>query len=144
MDQLGNVSQIENNLLNSSASQIHLSFDHDMFSNYLEPNQNDIFDTRRFTLQQRNSGFLNPATPKVQRHSTPARCKSKASSRATSAKLISRCAYKLISPVPGSQGKLIKRVENLEKKQELWRERATVWEKERRSYKKAIDNVMVR
>jgi hypothetical protein len=141
MSQLVGLSQIENNMNESSISHIHLSFDQDLFSNYLEPNQNDIFDTRRFSLQPRNSQVLNTATPKGLRSSTPNGNRSKMTSRINSERVIPKSTFRSSSQKTSSQSKLVKKVENLEKKQELWKERANVWDKERRTYKKALENV---
>ena len=140
MSQLIGLSKIEN-INDSSVSNIHLSFDQDLFSNYLEPNQNDIFDTRRFSLQPRNCQVLNTATPKVMRSSTPICSRSKMTPRVNSERLIPKSTFRSLSQKNCSQKKLVKKVENLEKKQELWRERANVWDKERKTYKKALDNV---
>ena len=141
MSQITDLSKIDKNLI-ESFSEMHLSFDQEIFSNYLEPQVNDVFDTRRFTLQKRNSEIIKTATSKVARNSSPARFSQKFSARANSAKLISKCMDKITSEVPRSQGRLVKRVETLEKKQELWKERASVWDKERKSFQKAINNVI--
>lgn len=141
MSQIANLSKIEKSVCESSYSRVNLSMEDDIFTNYLEPQGNDIYDTRRFNLKKRNSQILNTATPKVQRSSTPGCKKISISSRTNSAKHISKCFYRACPPLQGSEGRLLKRVENLEKKQEQWKERASVWDKERRSYQKAIENV---
>ncbi|OMJ65697.1 hypothetical protein SteCoe_37765 [Stentor coeruleus] len=141
MSQIANLSKIEKSVCESSCSRANLSMEDDIFTNYLEPQGNEIFDTRRFNLKKRNSQILNTATPKVQRSSTPGCKKISISSRTNSAKNISKCFYRICPSIQGSKGILSKRVENLEKKQEQWKERASVWEKERRSYQKAIENI---
>lgn len=137
MSQIGSLSKISKDLIDYS------SYEHDIFSNYLEPQQNDLFDTRRFSLQNVKLEDLKTATPKMERNSSPARFLRKFSVRANSAKLISKSLYKGNGEAVASQGKLVKKVENLEKKQELWKERANVWEKERKHYQKAITSVSV-
>lgn len=141
MSHINNSSQVENTMIESSISHIHLSFDQDMFSNYLEPNQNDIFDTRRFSLQPKNLQKINTATPTGPRSTTPGCNRSKMTNHLNSARVVSKSTFRIPSPKPRSQSKLTKKVENLEKKEEMWKERATVWEKERKTYRKALNSV---
>ena len=140
MSQITNLSKIESNLIDS-CSELQTSYDQEIFTNYLEPQGHDIFDTRRFTLHHKSSNNIKTATPKAGRNSSPARLIRNFSARATSAKLISKCLYHTPGSIANSSGKLVKRVENLEKKQELWKERAIVWDKERKSYQKTLTNV---
>lgn len=143
MSKLSNLSQVDNTLIESSISHIRLSFDQDMFSNYLEPNQNDIFDTRRFSLQPKTTEKINTATPKGPRSTTPGCNRSKMTTHLNSARVVSKSTFRIPSPNLRSQSKLTKKVENLEKKEEMWRERATVWEKERKTYQKALSSVTI-
>ena len=117
MSQIMNMSDIEQNILECSCSEPHNLFQQETFSNYLEPSANDVFDTRRFALKHRNSEVIKTATPKMARNSSS--IGRKISGRSNSAKLISNSLYKLPSENRSSHGKLAKKVENLEKKEEL-------------------------
>lgn len=139
MSNITDLSKIEKSFMNS-CSEARLSCEQETFSNYLEPQSNDIFDTRRFSLQEKNSGISKTATPKACRKTSIGQS-NKITNRANSVKLMTKCFYRVSPEVPYSNVKLVKRVENLEKKQELWKERANVWEKERKNFKKTINNV---
>jgi hypothetical protein len=119
--------------------KLEVSYDQDNLSSYLEPEANDVFDTRRFTPHASNSHLKN-STPKERRSQSPATIKN-SSLRPNSARLVSKCLYKLIGEIPKSHGHLSKRIENLEKKQDQWRERAHVWNKQRKTLKNALENV---
>ena len=99
----------------SESPKLELSYDQEPLSNYLEPHSHDIFDTRRFTPKHNQSNYKT-ATP--DRRSRSSAIKNN-SARPSSAKMISKCLYKLIGENPKCHGQLSKKIVNLEKKQEL-------------------------
>lgn len=120
--------------------KINFSYEQEPFSGYLNPQTHDVFDTCRFT-QKDSREDVKTATPKEKRSQSPGSCRKSVSSRPSSAGLINKCLYKLIGEPPKCHGNLSKRVESLEKKQDLWKERAHVWEKEKKTYQAAMENV---
>ena len=135
------LSHLNHVYLPSETPNIEISYEQEPLSNYLDPSNNDVFDTRRFTPSHHKESEKT-ATPKERRSRSPATGIKSGSGRPSSARLINKCLYKIIGEIPKCHGRLSKRVENLEKKQDLWRERSQVWEKERKSYQIAIENVI--
>ena len=121
--------------------KMDFSYEQEPLSNYLDQQSHDVFDTRRFTPRNSHEK-VKTATPKDKRSQSPGSCKKSASVRPSSAKLINKCLYRLIGDTPKCNGNLSKRIENLEKKQDLWKERAHVWEKEKKTYQVAMESVI--
>jgi hypothetical protein len=89
------------------------------------------------------NSFHKPATPKVKRSQSPD-SNQKNLTRPGSASLINKCLYRLIGEVPKCHGKLSRKAENLEKNQEKWKIKAQAWNREKRGYIQAIENVIFR
>lgn len=92
-----------------------------------------------FFIQQ--STNAKPITPRAKGSISPTEAMKSSSARPSSANLISKCLYKIIGGVPKCHGGLSKKITNLEKKQDQWRERAMIWDKEKKTYKIALENV---
>ena len=92
------------------------------------------------SFTEKISSMHKPATPKVKRVNSPETLQ-KTLSRPGSASLINKCLHRLIGDVPKCHGNLSRKVENLEKINVKGKERAQAWEKEKKSYMQAIENV---
>jgi signal-transduction protein with cAMP-binding, CBS, and nucleotidyltransferase domain len=47
----------------------------------------------------------------------------------------------MIGETPKCHGNIMRKIDNLEKKQEMWRERAQVWDREKRNYQMTLECV---
>lgn len=81
-----------------------------------------------------------PATPKNKRSNSPDSLQ-KTLTRPGSACLINKCLYRLLGEPARCHGNLSRKAELLEKKQDKWKEKAQAWEKEKKSYCSALENV---
>lgn len=82
-----------------------------------------------------------PATPRAKRSASPIEALKSSSQRPSSANLISKCLYKIIGEAPRCHGSLSKKITNLEKRQDQWKERALIWDKEKKAYQSTLENV---
>ena len=81
-----------------------------------------------------------PATPKSKRSSSPDSLQ-KTLTRPGSACLINKCLHRLLGEPIRCHGSLSRKAELLEKNQDKWKEKAQAWEKEKKSYCSALENV---
>lgn len=93
------------------------------------------------SLFSSHSASKKPGTPRGKRAVSPIEGQRNFSVRPSSAKLISRCLYKIIGDTPKCHGNIMRKIDNLEKKQEMWRERAQVWDREKRNYQMTLECV---
>lgn len=81
-----------------------------------------------------------PATPKSKRSNSPEYLQ-KSLSRPGSASMINKCLYRLLGEPIKCHGNVSRKIEVLEKKQDVWKEKALAWEKEKKSYCSALESV---
>jgi hypothetical protein len=90
------------------------------------------------SMRSNNNG--KPATPKNKSSHSPTDLAKSSIARPNSANLITKCLYRMIGDSHKCHGNVAKKLESLEKDQDQWRERAAQWEKEKKSYKSALEN----
>ncbi|CAG9336001.1 unnamed protein product [Blepharisma stoltei] len=119
-------------------SHMNLSINYEAFDTFMEPNSADVKDTRRFTPNQ--SKVFSRVTPKSTRSFSPSFIVKHSSEKTSPAvRSRSRC-HRKPSPPQMSEQDLNKKIEHLEKQQKMWKERALVWDKEKRFLLKQLEN----